>query len=128
MSNKETPQSQIETFDCAFAKDRVNYYPPDALTPYKGNARTHDDAQIEVLKASIKTFDFVNPALIDKDGVLIAGHGQVEAARQLGLELIPVLCIEGLSQDELKACQLADKRRRAGIARSWRLSCSILNR
>jgi len=110
MVSNEMSRRREENGEFVFGKDGIGYYPPDALTPYKGNARTHDDAQIEVLKSSINTFGFVNPALIDKDGVIVAGHGRVEAARQLGLELIPALCIDGLSQDELKAYRLADNK------------------
>lgn len=110
MSKKEISPRRDRSGDFVFGKDGIGHYPPDALTPYKGNARTHDEAQIEVLKDSIKTFGFTNPVLIDKDGVIVAGHGRVEAARQLGMELVPALRIEGLTKDELRAYRLADNR------------------
>lgn len=96
--------------DLAFGKDAIEYCAPEALTPYNRNARTHDERQIEVLMSSIRAFGFLNPALVDKDGVIVAGHGRVEAARRLGQAQIPVLRIEGLTQDELRVYRLADNK------------------
>ncbi len=81
-----------------------------ALQPYKRNARTHSAKQIAQIAASIRTFGFNNPVLIDKDGGIIAGHGRVEAAKQLGLDTVPCLRLEHLSEDEKRAYILADNK------------------
>lgn len=94
----------------AFRHDRIAYLPIDEIKPYSGNARTHDENQITVLMASMKMFGFTNPALLDGDNVLIAGHGRVEAARRLGMKTVPVLWIEGLSPDQVRAYRISDNR------------------
>jgi len=63
------------------------------LIPYARNARTHSDAQIAEIAGSIREFGFTNPVLIDPEGGIIAGHGRVLAARQLGMEQIPTICL-----------------------------------
>ncbi|MFV0369971.1 MAG: site-specific DNA-methyltransferase [Hyphomicrobiaceae bacterium] len=81
-----------------------------ALQPYSRNARSHSAKQIAQIAASIRTFGFNNPVLIDKDGGIIAGHGRVEAAKQLGLDTVPCLRLEHLSEDEKRAYILADNK------------------
>lgn len=78
------------------------------LIPYARNARTHSDAQIAQIAGSIREFKFVNPVLLDKDFGIIAGHGRVLAARKLGLERVPCLMIEHLSETQKRAYILAD--------------------
>lgn len=80
------------------------------LKPYENNAKRHGKKQIERLAESIKEFGFVSPILIDKNNVIIAGHGRYEAAYTLGMEKVPCVCIEGLSEDQKKAYILADNR------------------
>ena len=80
------------------------------LKPYENNAKRHGKKQIERLAASIEEFGFVSPILIDKNNVILAGHGRFEAATLLGLEKVPCVCIEGLSDDQKKAYILADNR------------------
>ena len=62
------------------------------LIPYAKNARTHTDAQVAAIAASIKEWGWTSPALVGEDGGLIAGHARVLAARQLGIAEIPVIC------------------------------------
>jgi len=81
-----------------------------ALQPYARNARTHSRRQIKKIAASIEQFGFVNPVLIDGDSMIIAGHGRVAAAKQLGWAEVPALRIEHLSQAEKRAYILADNR------------------
>ena len=69
----------------------------DALIPYARNSRTHSEAQVAQIAASIREFGFTNPVLIDGEGGIIAGHGRVLAARKLGLEST------GQTYDDLKA-------------------------
>lgn len=80
------------------------------LVPYEKNAKKHGAEQIEKLKASIQEFGFVNPCLIDKDFNLIAGHGRVMAAKELGIDKVPCVFVEGLTEDQRRAYILADNR------------------
>lgn len=80
----------------------------DRLVPYERNARTHPKKQIRMIAKSIKQFGFLSPVLATEDNRIIAGHGRVEAAKSLGLAEVPVLRIEGLSPDEVKAYVIAD--------------------
>lgn len=78
------------------------------LAHYSGNAKSHPPAQIAHIKASIKRFGFVNPILIDADDVMIAGHGRLEAAVELGLARVPTIMLSHLSPEEVKALRIAD--------------------
>src|SRR5262249_15026298 len=89
---------------------KVEYVPVSRLKPHPGNARTHSRKQIQQIAESIKRFGFANPALIDDEDVIIAGHGRVAAARRLELETIPVLRLSHLSRAEKRAYVLADNR------------------
>jgi DNA modification methylase len=80
------------------------------LRPYQYNARTHSKRQIEQIARSIERFGFLNPVLIDASGTIIAGHGRVEAAKQLGLGCVPTLRIEHLSDADKRAYILADNK------------------
>ena len=71
--------------------DRIEHWPIDKLLPYVRNARQHSDEQIAQIAASIAEFGFVNPILTGADGVLVAGHGRLAAARKLGLPTVPVV-------------------------------------
>ena len=82
--------------------------PLASLLPYAGNARTHSAEQVAQLAASILEFGFVNPVLVDERGVLVAGHGRVLAARQLGLEQVPAIRLDHLSKAQARALRLAD--------------------
>jgi DNA modification methylase len=78
------------------------------LIPYARNARTHSDAQIAQIAASIKEWGWTTPVLIDQDGGIIAGHGRVMAARKLGLNEIPTMTAVGWSDAQKKAYIIAD--------------------
>lgn len=82
----------------------------DDLIPYARNARTHSDAQVAQIAASIKEFGWTNPVLVDEENSIIAGHGRVAAARKLGLKEVPVIEISGLSKNQIKALILADNK------------------
>ncbi len=82
----------------------------DDLKPYAGNARTHSDKQITQIAASIRQFGFVNPVLVDGDGTIIAGHGRVAAAKQLGQNNVPTIVLAHLSEAERRAYVIADNR------------------
>ncbi len=83
---------------------------PDDLAPAPRNARTHSDKQIAQIAASITRFELTNPILIGDDGKIIAGHGRVAAAKQLGLDAVPVIRLDHLSANERRAYIIADNR------------------
>ena len=89
---------------------KVELRPVSALKPAKRNARTHSDRQIEQIAASIRNFGFNSPVLVDAEGALVAGHGRVEAARRLGMADVPVILLDHLTPDELRAYAIADNR------------------
>jgi DNA modification methylase len=88
----------------------IVYRAANSLKPDPRNARTHPKRQIEQLVQSIREFGFTNPILIDECDVLIAGHGRLRAARQLGLAEVPTIILEGLSEAQKKALRLADNK------------------
>lgn len=88
----------------------VIYKPIGGLIPYARNSRTHSDAQVAQIAASIKEFGFTNPVLIDEDGGIIAGHGRVLAARKLSLDEVPTIALEGLTKTQRKAYVIADNK------------------
>ena len=79
------------------------------LIPYANNSRTHDDAQVAQLAASIKEFGFRNPILVDGMGI-IAGHGRLMAARKLGLEKVPTIDCSDMTETQKKAYIIADNK------------------
>lgn len=81
-----------------------------ALRPYARNARTHSKKQIKQIAASIERFGFNNPVLVSDDNEIIAGHGRVEAAKQLGWTKVPTLALSHLSDKERQAYILADNK------------------
>ena len=82
----------------------------DALLPYARNARTHSDAQVAQLAASIVEFGWTNPVLVDGGGTIIAGHGRVLAARKLGLTEVPCIVLAHLTDAQRRALVIADNR------------------
>src|SRR6202140_4384395 len=82
----------------------------DKLIPYAKNPRTHSDAQIAQIAASIEAFGFNNPILVDSKAGIIAGHGRLLAARQLGLEEVPVIVLDHLTGNQKRAYILADNK------------------
>jgi DNA modification methylase len=81
-----------------------------ALKLYEKNNKQHPKEQIDKIASSIKEFGFRQPVLIDKEGVLIAGHGRVLAAKQLGLSVVPCLVVDDLSPEQIRAFRIADNR------------------
>lgn len=80
------------------------------LIPYTNNAKKHSQRQLEKLSKSIDEFGFISPVLIDKDFNIIAGHGRVEAAKISGLDAVPCVYVEGLTEEQRRAYILADNR------------------
>lgn len=82
----------------------------DSLKPYEKNAKVHGQEQVNKIADSIREFGFLSPLLIDKDYNIIAGHGRVMAAKQLGMETVPAVFIEGLTETQRRAYILADNK------------------
>ncbi|EPR0420084.1 ParB/Srx family N-terminal domain-containing protein [Enterobacter hormaechei] len=91
-------------------KLKIVYRPLKDLTPYTRNARTHDDRQVLQLVASIEEFGWTNPILIDEQGEIVAGHGRVLAAEQMGIASIPTITLSGLTDAQKAAYRIADNR------------------
>ena len=89
---------------------RIEWRDPETLTPYSNNAKTHPTEQVDKIAASIASFGFDQPIVVDGDGVIIKGHGRREAGLRLGLDKVPVLVRDDLSVAEIKAARLADNR------------------
>jgi hypothetical protein len=90
--------------------DSVEHWPLDRLRAYARNPRTHSDAQIAQIAASIVEFGWTNPVLVAGDGTVIAGHGRLDAARRLGLSMVPVLVLDHLSEAQRRAYVIADNK------------------
>lgn len=82
--------------------------PISTLISNPRNARTHCKRQIRQIAASIRAFGFTNPVLLDRDNMVIAGHGRVAAAKLLGMSEVPAIRLEGLSADQVRAYVIAD--------------------
>lgn len=89
---------------------QIEYRPIEALIPYARNSRTHSDAQVAQIAASIREFGWTNPVLVDGENGIIAGHGRVLAARKLGFEQVPVIELAHLTESQKRAYVLADNK------------------
>jgi DNA modification methylase len=90
--------------------DKIALWPTDKLIPYARNARTHSDAQVAQIAASIAEFGWTNPILAGSDGVIVAGHGRLAAAQKLGLASVPVVVLDHLTATQRRALVIADNR------------------
>ena len=94
----------------AFLKLEVTYRPIESLIPYARNSRTHSDAQVAQIAASIREFGWTNPVLIDAEGGIIAGHGRIMAGRKLGIKEAPCIVLENLTDAKRRAYVIADNK------------------
>lgn len=81
-----------------------------SLIPYARNSRTHSDDQVAKIAASIKEFGFLNPVIVDGENGIVAGHGRVMAAQKLGMETVPVIEANHLTDAQRRAYVIADNR------------------
>ncbi len=93
-----------------FAPERIEFWPLERLSAYARNPRTHSDEQVARIAASIVEFGWTNPVLVAGDGTVIAGHGRLEAARRLGLDAVPVVVLDHLSEAQRRAYVIADNK------------------
>ena len=89
---------------------RIELWPIDKLVPYTRNPRTHSEAQIAQIAASIVEFGFNCPILVDTESGIVAGHGRLAAAKMLKLEQVPVIILDHLTPAQRRAYLLADNK------------------
>lgn len=80
------------------------------LKPYKKNAKKHNKEQVEQIANSIEEFGFTQPVIIDKNNCVVAGHGRILGARKAGLKQVPTICLEDLTEEQIKAYRLVDNK------------------
>lgn len=80
------------------------------ITPYEKNAKKHDKTQIDNVAESIRQYGFVQPIVIDRDGVIVIGHCRALAAKKLGMENVPCVCVDELTEEQVKALRLVDNK------------------
>ena len=90
--------------------DNLEHWLVDELVPYAKNARTHSPDQVSQIARSIENFGFVNPILVGEDKVIVAGHGRLLAAQELGLQTVPVIVLGHLDEVQRRALVLADNK------------------
>ena len=94
----------------SFAPDRIEMWPLAKLQPYARNAKAHGADQVAKIAASMAEFGWTVPCLVAEDGELIAGHGRVLAATQLGLTEAPVIVLGHLTEAQRRAYRIADNK------------------
>ena len=90
-------------------KLQIEYKPVKDINPYGNNPRLNDDA-VQYVVESIKEFGFINPILVDANGVIMAGHTRLKAALQLGMDEVPVVYVDDLDEEQVRAFRLADNK------------------
>ena len=88
----------------------ILYQKISQLKPFTRNARTHTKRQIKQIAESIRVFGFVNPVLVDRNNRIVAGHGRVEAAKLLGMDQVPTIRLEDLSEEQIQFYVITDNR------------------
>lgn len=91
-------------------KLKIQYKPIQDLIPYARNSRTHNDAQVAQIAASIKEFGWTNPVLLDGENGIIAGHGRVMAAQKLGETEVPTIELSHMDENQKRAYIIADNK------------------
>ena len=82
----------------------------EELTPYAKNAKKHDSTQIANVAESIRQFGFVQPIVIDRDGVIVIGHCRALAAEKLGMKEVPCVCADDLTPEQVNALRIVDNK------------------
>lgn len=91
------------------AKVMVEKMELDRIVPYENNPRRNERA-ISAVENSIKQFGYQNPIIVDKNNIVIAGHSRLEAAKRLGIKVLPVIVADDLTSEQANAFRLADNR------------------
>ena len=80
------------------------------LVPYAANAKKHDARQVANVAESIRQFGFVQPVVVDRDGVIVIGHCRALAAKKLGMVEVPCVCVDDLTPEQVNALRLVDNK------------------
>ena len=88
----------------------VKNIPIKEIVPYAKNAKKHDKRQIDNVAESIRQYGFVQPVVVDKDGIIVIGHCRVLAAKKLGMEAVPCVCVDDLTPEQVNALRLVDNK------------------
>ena len=88
----------------------IQYRRLSEITPYENNAKTHDQTQINNVAESIRQYGFVQPIVVDRDGVIVIGHCRALAAKKLGMESVPCVCVDDLTPEQVNALRLVDNK------------------
>ena len=94
----------------SFAPEAIELWPLDRLRPYAANAKMHGEDQVAKIAASMAEFGWTVPVLVSGDGEVIAGHGRIMAAAQLGLTEVPVIILDHMSEAQRRAYRIADNK------------------
>lgn len=89
---------------------KITYKNIKELKPYKKNAKKHPKQQVEQIANSIKEFGFTQPVIIDSNNCVVAGHGRILGAKKAGLKEVPTVCLEELTEEQIKAYRLVDNK------------------
>lgn len=89
---------------------KIEYLPIEALKPYEKNTKKHDKTQINNVAESIKQYGFVQPIVIDKNNTVVIGHCRLLAAKQLKTKEVPCVCVEDLTEEQVKALRIVDNK------------------
>ena len=89
---------------------KIELWDLDRLKPYENNAREHSVEQVAQIAASIVEFGFLNPILVDSNDGIVAGHGRLSAAKELALDVVPVVVSDHLTENQKKAYILVDNK------------------
>lgn len=82
----------------------------DSIKPYEKNAKKHDQTQIDNVAESIRQYGFVQPIVVDRDGVIVIGHCRALGAKKLGLKEVPCVCVDDLTPEQVNALRLVDNK------------------
>lgn len=82
----------------------------DSIKPYEKNAKKHDQTQIDNVAESIRQYGFVQPIVVDKDGIIVIGHCRALGAKKLGLKEVPCVCVDDLTPEQVNALRLVDNK------------------
>lgn len=91
-------------------KTKIIWKPIDELIPYEHNAKEHNITQVENIAKSIQKYGWQSPILIDRNNVIVAGHGRIEAAKTLGLKDCPCIIAEGLTEKQIREYRILDNK------------------
>ena len=89
---------------------RIENRPLAELTPYRDNAKKHDARQVANVAESIRQYGFVQPVVVDRDGVIVIGHCRALAAEKLGMVEVPCVCVDDLAPEQVNALRLVDNK------------------